>query len=68
MCSRFSCVRSSHGLCARAHAHSLEGTLPTTKNARFCSVAKGMFGINSSIYITINIIGNKTVKYHENYK
>jgi len=26
--SEFSCVRSSHDLCARAHAHSLEGTLP----------------------------------------
>jgi len=25
--SEFSCVRSSHDLCARAHAHSLEGTL-----------------------------------------
>ena len=25
--SKFSCVRSSHDLCARAHAHSLEGTL-----------------------------------------
>jgi len=25
--SKFSCVRSSHKLCARAHAHSLEGTL-----------------------------------------
>jgi len=25
--SMFSCMRSSHGLCARAHAHSLEGTL-----------------------------------------
>src|SRR6218665_3512496 len=24
---KFSCVRLSHGLCARAHAHSLEGTL-----------------------------------------
>ena len=27
MRSNFSCVRSSHDLCARAHAHSLEGTL-----------------------------------------
>jgi len=25
--SKFSCVRSSHDLCACAHAHSLEGTL-----------------------------------------
>jgi len=25
--SKFSCVRSSHDLCARTHAHSLEGTL-----------------------------------------
>ena len=25
--SKFSSVRSSHGLCARAHMHSLEGTL-----------------------------------------
>jgi len=25
--SKFSCVRSSHDLCAHAHAHSLEGTL-----------------------------------------
>ena len=25
--SKFSCVRSSHGLCVRTHAHSLEGTL-----------------------------------------
>jgi len=25
--SKFSCVRSSHDLCARAHAHSLEGIL-----------------------------------------
>jgi len=25
--SKFPCVRSSHGLCARVHAHSLEGTL-----------------------------------------
>ena len=25
--SKFSCVRSSQGLCARAHAHSLKGTL-----------------------------------------
>jgi len=29
--SKFSCVRSFHGLCSRAHAHSLEGTLVTTK-------------------------------------
>src|SRR6218665_894657 len=28
--SKFSCERSSHNLCARAHAHSLEGTLPVT--------------------------------------
>ena len=27
MHSKFSCVRSSHDLCARAHMHSLEGTL-----------------------------------------
>ena len=26
MRSKFSCVRSSHNLCARAHAHSFEGT------------------------------------------
>jgi len=25
--SKFSCVHSSHDLCVRAHAHSLEGTL-----------------------------------------
>ena len=25
--SKFSCVRSSHDLCAHAHAHSLQGTL-----------------------------------------
>ena len=25
--SKFSCLRSSHGMCARAHAQSLEGTL-----------------------------------------
>jgi len=25
--SKFSCMRSSHDLCARAHAQSLEGTL-----------------------------------------
>jgi len=25
--SKFSCVRLSHDLCKRAHAHSLEGTL-----------------------------------------
>ena len=25
--SKFSCVHSSHSLCARAHTHSLEGTL-----------------------------------------
>jgi len=28
--SAFSCVRASYDLCAHAHAHSLEGTLPTT--------------------------------------
>ena len=28
--SVFSCVRASYDLCAHAHAHSLEGTLPTT--------------------------------------
>src|SRR6218665_1965315 len=28
--SKFSCVRSSHGLCACAHVHSLEGTLVLT--------------------------------------
>ena len=27
VCSKYSCVRSSHDLCACAHAHSLEGTL-----------------------------------------
>jgi len=27
VCSKFSCVRLSHGLCACAHTHSLEGTL-----------------------------------------
>jgi len=26
--SKFSCVRSSHDLCAHAHANSLEGKLP----------------------------------------
>src|SRR6218665_591335 len=31
LCSKFSCVRSSHHLCARAHVHSLEGTLVKTK-------------------------------------
>jgi len=25
--SKYSCVRSSHDLCAHAHMHSLEGTL-----------------------------------------
>jgi len=29
--SKFSCVRSSHHLCARALVHSLEGTLVKTK-------------------------------------
>jgi len=28
---KFSCVRPSHGLCVRAHAHSLEGTLSSVK-------------------------------------
>jgi len=28
--SKFSCVRLSHNLCARLHAHSLEGTLDTS--------------------------------------
>src|SRR6218665_1218712 len=28
--TKFSCVRSSHNLCAHAHAHSLEGTLRPT--------------------------------------
>jgi len=28
MRSVFSCVRSSHDLCANAHTHGLEGTLP----------------------------------------
>jgi len=28
--SMFSCVRSSHDLCAHAHMHSLEGTLINT--------------------------------------
>ena len=32
--SMFSCVRSSYDLCARAHAHSLEGTLTTTNNTK----------------------------------
>jgi len=27
VCSKFSCVRSSHDLCACTHAHDLEGTL-----------------------------------------
>jgi len=27
VCPKFSCVRSSHDLCERTHAHSLEGTL-----------------------------------------
>jgi len=31
MRSKFSCVRSSHDLCARAHAHSLEGALFVTQ-------------------------------------
>jgi len=30
MRSKFSCVRSSHDLCARAHAHSLEEKLNVT--------------------------------------
>jgi len=30
--SKFSCVRSSHDLCAHTHAHSLEGTLVTIEN------------------------------------
>ena len=30
MRSKFSCVRSSHDMCARAHAHSLEGTFLMT--------------------------------------
>jgi len=29
--SMFSCVRSSHDLCARTHTHSLEGTLVVTR-------------------------------------
>jgi len=29
--SKFSCVRSSHDVCVRAHAHSLEGTLLVAK-------------------------------------
>jgi len=28
VCTKFSCVRLSHDLCACAHALSLEGTLP----------------------------------------
>jgi len=31
-----SCVRSSHDLCARAHAHSLEGTLFTMYTTVVC--------------------------------
>jgi len=30
--SKLSCVRSSHDLCARAHVHSLEGTMDDTLN------------------------------------
>jgi len=33
--SKVSRVRSSHGLCARAHAHSLEGTLLMTSSVKF---------------------------------
>jgi len=29
---KFSCVRSSHDLCARVHTHSLEGTLNMSYN------------------------------------
>src|SRR6218665_3615872 len=31
---KFSSVRSSHGLCASANAHSLEGTLSTTSSVK----------------------------------
>jgi len=36
--SKFSCVRSSYGLCARAH--SLEGTLPAARFLRTKSETK----------------------------
>ena len=32
---KFSCVRSSHGLCVCARAHSLEGTLSMTSSVKF---------------------------------
>jgi len=32
--SKFSSVRSSHGLCARAHVQRLEGTLSVTRSPR----------------------------------
>src|SRR6218665_3613489 len=37
--SKFSCVRSSHDLCARTHAHISEGTLGRTPNEKHCSRA-----------------------------
>ena len=36
VCSRFSRVRSSHNLCVRAYAHSLEGTLVSKSETPKC--------------------------------
>jgi len=53
VCSKFSCVCSSHGLCACAHTHSIEGTLPPTnisgllvKHTCMYTYIKGVFNPN----------------------
>jgi len=44
--SKFSCVHSSHDLCARAHAHSLEGTLVTCLLTYICGLVTNPGGLS----------------------
>src|SRR6218665_1335310 len=53
--SKFSCVRSSHGLCARAHTHSLEGTLVMIRlqcrNAKSLMIKCALFSTLSALLL-----------------
>ena len=46
---KFSCERSSHDLCAHAHAHSLEGTLPMVHSNPFYAHLKAVLFSHAGI-------------------
>jgi len=49
--SMFSCVRASYDLCARAHAHSLEGTLIASEELEEENLEKCRNTVNKQICV-----------------